>query len=146
MKNFFFAALFAVTIVTTAFASGENKISVISLNNFKHDFQNATNVSWSSIQDYAKATFRLNNLQMEVYYDAKGEIIALCKSITIDELPVSAKRAFAKKYDGYTVKEAIKFDGKDEKGYYVKAENEIESVILKVDENDFLSVFKKTKK
>jgi hypothetical protein len=81
-----------------------------------------------------------------VFYNSKGNLVAQSKTIDLDELPVGAKRAFAKKLDGYTVMEAIKYEGTDEESYYLSAENEKESVIIKVDQNEQLTVFKKTKK
>ena len=79
----------------------------------------------------------------------KSELIThvgTSRAINLEELPVKARRAFAKKFDGYTVKQAIAFDGAEETAYYISAENEKEAVILKVDNSDGLSTFKRTKK
>src|SRR4051794_13442434 len=146
MKNVIFSALAAVIISTTAFATGENKISSVVLNSFKVDFKNATNVSWTSKTGYAKAAFVLDKREMEVFYNSSGEIFAVSKKIDLDELPVDAKRTFAKRYEGYTVKEAIKFEGADEDAYYISAENDKASVILKVDQHEDLSLFKSHRK
>ncbi|MCW3106328.1 MAG: hypothetical protein JWQ09_834 [Segetibacter sp.] len=146
MKNLILSALLAVTVATTAFATGESNISYFVLNSFRHDFKDVTNVAWTSKTDFAKATFIQNNRKMEVYYNPNGDLIAISKNIQLDELPVNAKRAFAKRYEGYTVKEAIQFDGTDEQGYYLSAENEQESVIIKIDQNEQLSLFRKSKK
>lgn len=96
--------------------------------------------------DYTKAAFTVDNTKMEVYYKNDGDLIATSKSITLEELPIGAKRAFAKRFEGYDVKEAIKFEGFDEVSYYISGENEKESVILKVNEQNLVSVFEKTKK
>lgn len=147
MKNLILSALLAMSVATSAFAIGENKISSVVLNNFKLDFKNAANVTWSSKTGYAKAAFELNNRKMEVFYDVKGDIVAQSEHIDLNELPINAKRVFAKKYDGYTVIEAIKFEATNDVDYYVSAENDIESLIIKVDSSSgSLSVFKKTKK
>ena len=83
---------------------------------------------------------------MEAIFSLDGDIIAICKSITLDDLPVNAKRNFARKFDGYTVTEAIRFEGADEGAYYISAENQKESVIVKVADTNYVTVFKKTKK
>ena len=83
---------------------------------------------------------------MEVFYNSSGNIISISKTIQLDALPVSAKMAFAKRYEGYTVKEAIHNDRTDEENYYVLAENEKGRLIINVDDNERLSIFKKSKK
>ncbi len=142
MKKVILFAVLAVLLVGNAFATGENNISSVVLNNFKVDFKNAKNVTWSSRTGYPKAAFVLDKREMEVFYKSDGSIFAISKKIDLDELPVDAKRTFARKYEGYTVKEAIKLEGLDEDAYYISAENEKESVILKVDQHEDLSLFK----
>ena len=73
----------------------------------------------------------------------KGKFIGTNQAITLEDLPVNAKRAFAKKYEGYTVKEAIRFEGSQESAYYISAENEKGSVILKVDDYGLISTARK---
>jgi hypothetical protein len=146
MKNLILSALLAVIVAASAFAAGENKISSVVLNSFKIDFRQAQDVSWSSNTGYAKAAFTLNARRMEVFYSSAGDIIASSTSIELNELPVGAKRAFAKRYTGYTVNEAIKFEAPTETSYYLSAENEKENIILKVNEAEQLFTFRKSKK
>ena len=47
-------------------------------------------------------------------------------------MPLSTKKASAKSYSGYAVKEAIHFEGADEQGYFVSVENEKEQIVLTV--------------
>lgn len=145
MKKLLFAALLAVSLVTSAFAGGTN-VNVSVLNNFKSEFSKAANVSWVSKEDYAKATFTLDDVKMEAFYNVQGELIGTAKGISLDNLPVSAKRRFAKKYPGYTVKEVIYFEKSDDGAYFFSAENETESIIFKVGQNDQLTTFQQTKK
>lgn len=146
MKKSILAALLSLSLVTTAFATGESKISYFILNSFNRDFKEATNVKWTSKTGLAEASFILNNRKTDVFYNSNGSLFAISKTIELDELPVSAKRAFAKKFEGYLVKEAIKYEESEERSYYISAENEKESVIIKVDQNEQLSIFKKSKK
>ena len=146
MKNLFILALLAISISTSAFATGENKVGSVVLNSFKVDFKGAKEVSWSSRTGYAKAAFKLDNREMEVFYKSDGSIFAVSKKIELDELPVDAKRSFAKRYEGYTVKEAIAFESADEDAFYISAENEKESVILKVDQHESLYRLKTSKR
>jgi len=145
MKKLFIATLLAVTVATSAF-SAEIKVSNAIEKKFKVEFKDASNVSWSMASEYAKATFVLDDVRMEAFYTQDGDMIGASRAISIDELPVVAKRTFVKKYDGYTVKEAILFEGADETAYFISAENDQESVIVKVTDNSQISTFKRTKK
>jgi hypothetical protein len=145
MKKFFAAVLIAATLTTSAFAADVNKVSEKTVNRFKTDFESAKNVDWTIRPSFVKASFIEGQKRCEAFYDLEGEFIGCSKAIDLDELPTSAKRTFAKKYSSYTVKEAIKFDGPELTSYYISAENDKESVVLKV-ESGFLTVFKKTGK
>jgi len=146
MKRIFITGLLAVLVAASAFAAETKNINLVTLNNFKSQFTEAADVNWTTTTNFAKATFTLNNQQMEAFYNIDGDMIGTSKKITLEELPVLAKREFAKNFNGYTVNEAIHFKGADEEAYYIRANNEKESVIVKVSLDQYLSIFKKVKK
>ncbi|HEX8461930.1 MAG TPA: hypothetical protein VF623_10890 [Segetibacter sp.] len=146
MKKLFIIALLALSIGSSAFANTTAAISKTVINRFYAEYKDASNVSWSTTGNYAKASFTVDNKKMEAYYNTNGEVVATSTNISLDELPVNAKRTFAKKFAGYTVKEAIRFEGAEESGYYISAENDKLSIILKVNENNQVGIFKTTKK
>jgi len=88
----------------------------------------------------------LNEKRMEAYYNLDGEVIGTSTPITLEELPVKAKRTIAKKFEGYTFTEAIRFEGAEENAFYIFTQNDKETVILKVTDTDQVVTFKKTKK
>ena len=147
MKKLLFAALFIASFASTALAKDvKNKVSYRIENNFKTNFSGAQNVSWTFKSNFVKAIFDNNGEKMEAFYNLNGDIIGTSKSITLSQLPVDAKRSFAKSYSGYTVKEAIHFESSDEDAYYISAENEKQSVVLKVSNNREISIFNKDRK
>ena len=139
MKKLFISALLAITVAASSFAAEGNNVSYTVRNNFSSQFKKASDVQWTSGENYTKATFILDNVRTEAFYSAEGEFIGTNQAITLEELPVNAKRAFAKKYDGYTVKEAIRFEGSQESAYYISAEDGRGSVILKVEDDGSMS-------
>ena len=145
MKKLFVAVLLTVAATAGAFAAPA-KVNPTVLSSFKADFANAANVKWQIERDFIKAEFTTGTARMEAYYNADGNIIATSKSISLNEIPVNAKRSFAKKFAGYNATEAIKFTGFDETAYYISGENDKEKVILKVDENNQVSVYTKAKR
>jgi len=145
MKKLFIAALLTISVATTAFAADEKKVNVRVMNTFNTEFENAENVTWTVKTNFVKASFVMDGQRVDAFYDFNGESIGRSQGISLDDLPLSAKRTYAKKYADYIVKEAIKFDGVDESAYYVSAENDKHSVILKIT-NAGIGVFKKTAK
>ena len=143
MKKLFISGLLMIAVAASSFAATGNEVSFATRSNFTSQFKHISEVEWKSGENYTKATFVLNGVRTEALYDEAGEFIGTNQAISLDELPVKAKRAFAKKYDGYTVKEAIRFEGIQEDAYYINAENEKGSVILKVEDNGAISTVRK---
>ena len=143
MKKLFISGLLMIAVAASSFAAGGNETNFAAKRNFTSQFKHISEVEWKSGENYTKATFVLNGLRTEALYDATGEFIGTNQAVSLDELPVKAKRAFAKKYDGYTVKEAIRFEGAEEDAYFINAENEKGSVILKVQDNGVISMVRK---
>lgn len=146
MKKLLITALFAVTVAISAFATGSEKVNYSALNNFKASFRLASDVTWKVSKTYISANFTENNVRTEALYTPDGEFIGTNTAVALEELPVRAKRNFAKKYGDYTVKEAIRFEGNEEGAYFVSAENEKESVVLKVADSGAVYTMKSTKK
>jgi hypothetical protein len=142
MKKLFISGLLTIAVAVSSFAAG-NEVSYTARNNFSSQFKRISDVQWTAGENYTKATFVLNNVRTEALYDEAGEFIGTNQAIVLEELPVNAKRTFAKKYSGYTVKEAVRFEGSKESAYYIAAENEKGSVVLKVEDNGNMSVEKK---
>lgn len=145
MKKLFIAALFVATFVTSAFA-GPIKANYFTLKAFNEEFGKATNASWSTTGDLLKVSFVSDQTKMEAFYTPAGEKVGVSRAISIDELPLKSKRAFAKKYGNYQVTEAILFEGADENAYFINAQNDEENLIVKVYDNGGISIYKKTKK
>lgn len=136
--------LLALTVAISSFAAdGNNAVSHHARLNFENQFRNASDVTWAAGENFTKATFVLNNVRTEALYNTTGDFIGTNQGVTFEELPTKAKRAFAKKFAGYTVKEAVHFEGTEEEAYYFVAENEKGSVIIKVEDNGFISTVKK---
>jgi hypothetical protein len=146
MKKLLLSALMAVAVVVSSFAAETEKVSSATLNNFKFLFKHASDVSWTATKNYSKATFLINNIRTEALYTPDGEFIGTNVAASVEDLPVRAKRTLAKRFDGYTIKEAVRFEGNTEGAYFISAENDKEAVVLKVDDKNDLSMVQSRKK
>lgn len=147
MKQLFITTLLALTFAITGFAKDDpGQENYYIANSFKTDFKGASNIDWTSKSEYAVANFTLNATKVQAIYNYQGELLAKSVNINLDDLPVKAKRVFAKKFENYTVKEAIRFEGMDEAAYYISAENDKEAVILKISDDSSVSAFQRCRK
>lgn len=145
MKKLILAALIAVSVSGSAFAHNENQVDQRAVGNFEATFSGASNVEWTSKENFTKASFIQDEQKVEVFYNPEGDFIATTRQIKMEDIPAFVKRIFAKKYSGYTVKEAFKFIAEDETSYFIAAENEKESIVLKVKDGS-ISVYSKASK
>lgn len=144
MKKLLITTVLFLSIAVTSFAGDAINVNSKAVRKFSFEFAEAKNVRWTSTENYTKASFTLNNVAMEAFYDFQGNFMGKTNKIDIAVLPISAKRLLAKRYADCRVKEAIVFESTDETAYYISVENETHSLILKVIEGGLVSLFKKT--
>jgi hypothetical protein len=141
MKKILGTTLVLVSMVTSAFASDATEIDRRIMNEFKSNYINAVNVSYTLKSNFTKVDFELNSKKVSAFYSPSREFIGTSQNISLEELPVNAKRRFAKAYQGYTVKEALKFESPDETAYFISAENENGSKIIKCTASGYISSY-----
>jgi hypothetical protein len=146
MKKIFTALLVLGIFATSAFAKETATVSYQAQKSFASEFKKASQVSWTATANYTKVDFVYEDERMEAFYNADGDKIGTTKSISIDLLPLKAKRAFAKRFGDYEVKESIVFEGDDETAYYISATKEKQSVVVKVSGSGETSIFLREKK
>jgi hypothetical protein len=146
MKNLIITSVLALAIAISSIAADRKRVNYEAERNFYVEFADAKNVSWTTNHHFYKASFTLNQVAMDAFYDHRGTYIGTTNKSDISDLPLNGKRSFAKKYAAYTVKEVIKFEGAEETAYYLVAENEKQSLFLKISVEGFISVCKKVTK
>lgn len=145
MKKFLFSALLLVSIVTVSFAKNPKLVNNKVLNAFSTEFASATDVDWSVNSQFVQASFNLDGKKINAFYSFNGDMIGTSHTATLDLLPQRVQNTIAKKYAGYTIGEIMHFENSDEKAYYISAENDHKTLVLKV-LNNHVSVFKKKNK
>lgn len=146
MKRILIAAITVMVISSSAFASDENKVSLNIRQAFKEEFREARQVEWTIKSDFIKAAFQEKGAMINVFYDKQGIKIGQSHTITLEDLPLSARRSIARKYADHNITEAVEFSGVEGDAFYITAENDNEKVILKITDNSSISTFKKTRK
>jgi hypothetical protein len=146
MKKIFIALLVLGSFATSAFAKENATVSYQAQQSFASEFKKASDISWTATENYIKVDFVYDDQRMEAFYKEDGEKIGTTKRISLDFLPVKAKRAFAKRFGDYEVKESIVFEGDEETAYFISATKEKQSVVVKVKDSGETSIFIREKK
>ena len=146
MKKLFISSFLAITVAISGFAAERNKAGFALPEKFSFKFKQFLDVERTSSENSTNstvATFIFYNIRTNALDTEAGEFVGIGQAMTLEDLPLNAKRAFAGKYQGNTVKEAIHFEGLQESTYFISAENEKGLVIPAVKDNGPILTIKK---
>lgn len=132
MKKIIIAALFAASIISSAFAADASKVSLKVMDSFKKQFRNASQVEWTIKEQFTKADFTVNGIQVEAFFDKEGELIGTSRHADFNQLPLSAIEKIKLDYANYQVSSTIEFDQKGDRNFYVSLEKGNKKQILTV--------------
>jgi hypothetical protein len=145
MKQLFIAALATLFIGTSAFA-GPAAVNAKVVSHFSAAFKSAKEVTWTATEQFNKASFVLNNEQVNAFYDPYGNLIGTSKTMKFDKLPKNAIETIVSgySYPEYQLQECIEFvNAKNETSYYVSMESLNESIALEISPKGKVSLFNK---
>lgn len=94
MKKFFIAALIALTLVSSAFASGSEKAAA----HLQANYASAENITWNYGKTFQKASITVGKEKVDVYYDEYGSLIGSTKTMDFDKLPKAALETLTTEY------------------------------------------------
>jgi hypothetical protein len=154
MKRFFLSIATVLTMTAGAFAangntntnSTEDNVNQQVITSFKKDFAAASNIVWEQKAGYSKATFSLNGEILFAYYDSNGELTAVVRNITSEQLPINLLASLKRDYDGYWISDLFEVASGDQTTYYVTLENSDKKLVMRAGGNDFWDVYSKEKK
>lgn len=142
MKKMFLAL--AVCFSTLGAFAGETVNKKV-LDAFHSAFATASEVSWTTGDNYAKATFSYNGKYVFAYYSNEGELLALTRYISPADLPLTLQNNLKKNYEGYWVSDLFEASKNDGTSYYATLENADTKIVLNASGGRW-TVYTKTKK
>ncbi len=148
MKKLFIAGLFALALVTSAFAS-PNSVNKKAAEHFSLSFSKAKSVSWNTNDMFEKVSFQLDNEKVNAFYDTYGELLGMSRTMAFDKLPKAALETITTKYTfpDFKLTDCIAFTTNyDETNYYVSFDKTNETLILEINKAGKISVLSRTKK
>lgn len=130
----------------TAFARGEEKVSQETLLNFKKEFKTAENVSWTVGDEIATASFNLNGVRMQAYFDGEGQLLGTARNILFEQLPISVISAINNRFETAPVYGIVEYTRGAETFYCMTVETAKHKLEIRATSSGNLSVDKKIKK
>ena len=118
-------------ITSMSFAKDIRPVPTSVVTAFENEFEEANNINWVSTNDFYKAFFTVNELSMEAFYSLDGELMAVSKKITIDELPITLLKKAKEKIGGYHVTSIFELSTDRGVEYFISVENGNDKKIFK---------------
>jgi hypothetical protein len=114
MKKLTLLSAFVAIFSLSAFAAeggkdDSNKVPYFVMRQFESEFYNAKNISWTVNENFEKAEFSVDGVKMAAFYDSNGKYIGHTETVAYNVLPSHAKKQIAREYEGFHVKELIRF-------------------------------------
>ena len=80
------------------------------------------------------------------YYNESGDLVAITRNITTDQLPISLLTSLKKNYSDYWVSDLFEMVSNGESNYYITLENADHKLVLKSEDFSSWSTYRKEKK
>ncbi|HVU98793.1 MAG TPA: hypothetical protein VHE34_26405 [Puia sp.] len=138
--------MMGVSISAFAAKNEDGTVNQLIVKSFKKDFNGASNIIWEQRDTYTKATFSLHGQVLFAYYNNNGDLQAVVRNITSDQLPISLLSSLRKEYGNCWISDLFEIVSDDQTSYYVTLEDSDKKVVLKSQGTEFWSEFKKEKK
>jgi hypothetical protein len=146
MKKVILSLATVLMIGISAFASKNDEVNQLAVNNFHKEFINAQNIVWEQKQDYLKVTFSINEQVLFAYYNNNGDLQAIVRNIVSTQLPINLLTDLKKDYSGFWISDLFEIASDDQTSYYVTLENADKKIVLRSNGTESWDVYAKTKK
>jgi hypothetical protein len=138
--------MMGVSISAFAGKNDEGTVNQLAVRSFKKDFTGASSVTWEQRESYTKATFSLHGQVLFAYYNSNGDLQAVVRNITSDQLPINLLSSLKKEYGDYWISDLFEIASDDQTSYYVTLETADKKVVLKSQGAEFWGEYQREKK
>lgn len=148
MKKIFLSIATVLMLGSGAFAAGNNDgaTNQSAVRNFKKDFATAKNIVWEQKDALTKATFTLDGQILFAYYNNNGDLQAVVRNITSDQLPINLLTSLRSEYNDCWITDLFEMASNDETTYYVTLETSEKKIVLRSSGSGAWEVYSKQRK
>ena len=146
MKKFLFTIITTALISLSSFANEAAEVNQKVISTFHKEFAQAKNVEWQQSNGLNKATFSLNGKVLFAFYTNAGELIAVSRNLTSDQLPIVLTSELKNDFEGFWISDLFELSSNGQTSYYVTLENANQKLVLESIGLQGWQTFKKEKK
>jgi hypothetical protein len=147
MKKMILSLATVLMMGFSVFANGtDDNISQEARNAFKKDFATASNIRWEQKNNFLKATFSMSGQILTAYYYTNGDLQAIVRNITSDQLPIGLATSFRRDYTAFWISDLFEIASDGQTHYYITIENSDKKIVLKSDGLSSWQVYSKERK
>jgi hypothetical protein len=147
MKKMILSLATVLMLGFSVLANGnDNAIPQQARNAFKKDFSMASNIKWEQKNNFLRATFSLNGQILTAYYYSNGDLQAVVRNITSDQLPINLMTGLRNEYTAFWITDLFEISSDGQTTYYVTIEDSDKKIVLKSTELSSWEVYSKERK
>jgi hypothetical protein len=113
---------------------------------FSSQFATATTPTWTQVKNLYKASFTLEGRAVSAFYNQEGDLVAVTKHISIDELPQATAEALKSELNEGWISELFVMSTDEGDSYYAKIESAGTATVLHTFKGKKWNVFDKMSK
>jgi hypothetical protein len=140
--------LAVITFLSFSFVTYANdvEISTTVLQSFNKSFKNASEVKWTSIDQYYKADFIFNGQNVCAFYSNDGNLMAVTRHLLSTSLPVALQANLKTGYEEYWISDLFEISNEQGTSYFITLEKSDVKLILQSASGTEWSVYKRSTK
>jgi hypothetical protein len=146
MKKMILSLATVLMMGFSVLANGTDNITQQAREAFKKDFATASDIKWEQKNNFLKATFSLNGQILTAYYFTNGDLQAVVRNITSDQLPINLVTSLHRDYTAFWITDLFEISSEGQTTYYVTIENSEKKIVLKSEELSTWQVYSKERK
>jgi hypothetical protein len=131
MKRLIFLMIISASLVSFKSYANEVEVSSAVLKAFQYSFKNATDVNWTTVNNYYKADFNFNDQRVAAFYDQDGKLMAITRNISSKQLCISLQADLKRDYEKFWISDLFELSNEEGTAYFVTLQNSEITLVLK---------------
>ena len=145
-KKILLLSIVLVSFTAFSFAADAPVISKNVISSFNKEFSNARDIKWENQANFVKAEFTVNDMVLFAYFNKNGELLAVTRFISPNQLPLEILTTLKKIHTGYWISDLFEIQTESGTAYYATLENADQISVLKSEGISGWQTFQKEKK
>jgi hypothetical protein len=145
-KRILLLSIALVSLTAFSFAAETPAVSKNIVSSFNKQFSNAHDIQWDTHENYVKAQFTMNDMVLFAFFNNNGDLLAITRFISPNQLPLSLLSGLKKEFTNYWVSDLFEIQTENGTSYYATLQNADQTIVLKSEGVSGWMMFQKEKK